>query len=254
MEFSLSAEDEKGKASTKSDIVTTTIRAVNQPPIADAGPDQTVNGGDNVTLDSTASYDLDGNLKSYSWRQIGVPAVVLDDHNSTLASFIAPNITSDTQLKFLLMVEDDDGTSSSMASTTSVIIKPNSLTTANLLTNIGINQSIRGNYSRAIEYYDKALAVEPNYVSALANKGLALNSLERYYEAIEYFDKALAVEPNHVNALTNKGLALNSLERYDEAIEYFDKALAVEPNHVNALTNKGLALIAWRDTMKLRGL
>lgn len=242
MEFSLSAEDEKGKASTKSDIVTTTIRAVNQPPIADAGPDQTVNGGDNVTLDSTASYDLDGNLKSYSWRQIGVPAVVLDDHNSTLASFIAPNITSDTQLKFLLMVEDDDGTSSSMASTTSVIIKPNSLTTANLLTNIGINQSIRGNYSRAIEYYDKALAVEPNYVSALANKGLALNSLERYDEAIEDFDKALAVEPDKVRALSGKGTALRNLGNYTEAIEYYDRALAVEPDYRPALYGKRLAL------------
>jgi tetratricopeptide (TPR) repeat protein len=36
---------------------------------------------------------------------------------------------------------------------------------------------------------------------------------DRYEEAIEYFDTALAIDPNYVDALIHKGLALDRLER-----------------------------------------
>ena len=41
-----------------------------------------------------------------------------------------------------------------------------------------------GNYTDAITYFDKALAIEPNYAIALDNKGVAHNALEKYDEAI----------------------------------------------------------------------
>jgi tetratricopeptide (TPR) repeat protein len=43
-------------------------------------------------------------------------------------------------------------------------------------------------------------------------KGLALNNLGKYNEAIEYYDKALQIDPKHADALYNKGLALNKLQ------------------------------------------
>lgn len=57
------------------------------------------------------------------------------------------------------------------------------------------------------------------------NKGNALNYLGRYEEAIEYLDKALAINPNHDNASRNKG----NLRRYDEAIQCYDKAIEIDP-------------------------
>src|SRR5262249_35337186 len=65
-----------------------------------------------------------------------------------------------------------------------------------------------GNYTTAIKYFDKALAIDPNYVSALNDKGLALGYLGNYTGAIMYFDKALAIDPNYVPALNGKGLVL----------------------------------------------
>jgi tetratricopeptide (TPR) repeat protein len=100
------------------------------------------------------------------------------------------------------------------------------------------------NYTGAIEYYDKALAINPKDVNALTDKGLALDNLGNHTGAIEYYDKALAmaIDPHDVRALTSKGLALGGLGNYTEAIKYFDKALAIDPHHIRALDNKGLAL------------
>jgi hypothetical protein len=42
----------------------------NRPPVANAGPDRTVNQHF-ITLDGTASFDPDGNPVTYRWRSIG---------------------------------------------------------------------------------------------------------------------------------------------------------------------------------------
>jgi tetratricopeptide (TPR) repeat protein len=119
----------------------------------------------------------------------------------------------------------------------SSILLPMYLGNANLTTSVAAQQNseeddlfFRGNnvyqedrYEEAIGYFDTALAIDPNYVDALYNIGLALDSLERYQEAIGYFDTALAIHPNELyafhnkgnlmNALIHKGLALDRLER-----------------------------------------
>ena len=41
----------------------------------------------------------------------------------------------------------------------------------------------------------KLLKIDPNHVNALNNKGLALNNLGKYEEAIDWFDKALEIDP-----------------------------------------------------------
>jgi tetratricopeptide (TPR) repeat protein len=99
-----------------------------------------------------------------------------------------------------------------------------------------------GNYTEAIPYLERALAIDPNYKWALDNKGLTLADLENYTGAITYYDKALAIDPKYENALYNKGYDLAALGNYTEAISYYDKALAINPNDTYALDNKGLAL------------
>ena len=98
------------------------------------------------------------------------------------------------------------------------------------------------NYTQAIQYYDKALAIDPNDKVALTGKGLSLNDLGNYTQAIPYFDKALAIDPNDKLALTSKGDSLNGLDNYTQAMPYLDKALAIDPNYGVALNDKGVAL------------
>jgi tetratricopeptide (TPR) repeat protein len=105
-----------------------------------------------------------------------------------------------------------------------------------------------GNYTEAIPYFDKALAINPNYTLALNNKGAALYGLGIYNESIAYFDKALSVNPVYTTALYNKGAALSKLGIYNESIAYFDKVLATQPTNALALAGKKLDLAAFGKT------
>ncbi|GIU71488.1 MAG: hypothetical protein KatS3mg003_0967 [Candidatus Nitrosocaldaceae archaeon] len=97
-------------------------------------------------------------------------------------------------------------------------------------------------YEEAIEAYNKALEINPNYAEAWNNKGYALAKLQRYEEAIEAYNKALEINPNYAEAWNNKGYALDELQRYEEAIEAYNKALEINPNYAEAWNNKGIAL------------
>jgi tetratricopeptide (TPR) repeat protein len=112
----------------------------------------------------------------------------------------------------------------------------------NALVNKGITVGSLGNYTRALQYFDKALAIQPNDVNALVNKGLALDNLGNHTVALQYFDKALDIQPNNFNVLYNKGVTLYDLGNYTEAIKYYDKALAIQPNNFDVLYNKANAL------------
>jgi tetratricopeptide (TPR) repeat protein len=76
----------------------------------------------------------------------------------------------------------------------------------------------------------------------LNNKGVALVGLGRYLEAIQSYDNALKIDPNYDLTLNNKGLSLYNLGRYQEAINCFDRILILNPNVKHVLINKYYAL------------
>ena len=60
---------------------------------------------------------------------------------------------------------------------------------------------------------------------ALIDKGGVLDILGNHSQVIQYYNKALAIDPNDSRLLNNKANALDSLGKSAEAIQYYDKAL-----------------------------
>ena len=89
-----------------------------------------------------------------------------------------------------------------------------------LYTLIGMTHDNLSKHQEALEWFDKALKIDPNYVFALYGKGATLHNLSKYQEAIEWYDKALKIDQNDTLALNNKGLALSNLSKHQEAIEW----------------------------------
>jgi len=84
---------------------TTQIVSAGSPPVANAGPDQTVKEGDVVQLTGAGS-DPDGDALTFSWTQVSGPQVVLSTPNSMNASFVAPHVDGSEVLVFRLTVSD----------------------------------------------------------------------------------------------------------------------------------------------------
>lgn len=87
----------------------------NQIPVADAGTNRSLGvvRGDTIVLDGRGSYDLDGELLTYTWQQTGGPEVQIGEGNSVMPQFEVPADNLPASLTFSLTVSDGHENSSS---------------------------------------------------------------------------------------------------------------------------------------------
>ncbi len=71
--------------------------------------------------------------------------------------------------------------------------------------------------------------MQPRDALARNNRGLVLKELKRYGEALDSYDGALALKPDYAQAWCNRGIVLLELERAEDALASLDRALALHP-------------------------
>jgi serine/threonine protein kinase/Flp pilus assembly protein TadD len=96
-------------------------------------------------------------------------------------------------------------------------------------------------FGEAIAACNKALALKPNYPEALWSKGAALEQQQNPLEALKLYERATALKPDFADAWINQGVALQKLNRPQEALAALDKAIALKPDSADAWTTKGAA-------------
>ena len=84
----------------------------NEPPVADAGPNQSVKAGTKVKLSGLKSRDAEGEALYYSWSQVRGSKIALLDVDNAEASFLAPIMSEKRTYRFKLWVMDKKGVDS----------------------------------------------------------------------------------------------------------------------------------------------
>ena len=83
----------------------------------------------------------------------------------------------------------------------------------------GIQNSIAGEFERAVHYFGRAYQVDPTFRAARLHRGILLGrELGRIDEAIADFDALLAEDPTYYLALFNRGMMWMENGRYPQAL------------------------------------
>ena len=85
--------------------------------------------------------------------------------------------------------------------------------------------ALLGQYSRAIEDYNEAINIDPEYTSVYKNRGNAFVLLGEYHRAIKDFDETIALDPQHAHGYGSRAWAFAALNMYAEAQQDLERAL-----------------------------
>ncbi|XP_007896950.1 small glutamine-rich tetratricopeptide repeat-containing protein alpha isoform X2 [Callorhinchus milii] len=115
------------------------------------------------------------------------------------------------------------------------------LSKAELLKTEGNEQMKVENYQGAVDFYSKAIELNPKNAVYFCNRAAALSKLGNYAGAVQDCEKAIAFDPSYSKAYGRMGLALVSLNKYSEAVNYYKKALELDPENESYKANLGIA-------------
>src|SRR5436190_5183964 len=93
----------------------------------------------------------------------------------------------------------------------------------------------RGEFEKALDYYNQALKVRPEFPEAEFQRGNVLVSLARLEEAEKSFRQAIQLKKNWSLPYSALGSLLMRQERDSDAASVFQQALAIDPNDNIAL-------------------
>ncbi|MFI5073143.1 MAG: tetratricopeptide repeat protein [Terriglobales bacterium] len=98
-----------------------------------------------------------------------------------------------------------------------------------------------GEYDKALQDFNQAIHLKPDYAYAFNNRGLVYYKLGNYDRAIEDFNQAVLLKPDFATAFDNRGLAYESKNDIERAFRDFDQAAKLRPDDAETFYLRGKA-------------
>ena len=110
--------------------------------------------------------------------------------------------------------------------------------------NAGHGPYLGGDYTSALEHYERAAERDLGAAEPLYNTGNALYRMEEFRESVRQYDEALRDAEGELRSsgFFNRGNASFQMSQYDEAVEAYKEALRINAADADAKHNLELAL------------
>ena len=102
--------------------------------------------------------------------------------------------------------------------------------------NKALNLQTKGKFKEALKLYSKLLKEDDNNDKLLFLTGTSYLQSEQYSRAIEFLNKSIKINPNLQNSYNNKGIALTKLNKFSESILEYNKAINLNNNFFDAFS------------------
>jgi Flp pilus assembly protein TadD len=105
--------------------------------------------------------------------------------------------------------------------------------------NLGQRYKQRGEYQKAIEAYQEALRMRPNFYSAYNNIAVCYGNLKMYDQAEAALKKYIALKPDDYYAMNNLAVMFMQTGRAQEGQRFAEAAVKTEPGYANGRVTRG---------------
>ena len=108
---------------------------------------------------------------------------------------------------------------------------------------LGMDKLTNGKTTEAIQHFDRAIRLKPDYADAHRKMGVALAQLGKLDEAIDQYEQAVRLNPDFFDAHNDLGIDLARAGKVDAAIAHFERALQIKPGSFEAHNDFGVLLL-----------
>ena len=120
--------------------------------------------------------------------------------------------------------------------------------------NRGIHYFGIGEFDKAIEYFNKAIRLDPEFAIAYYNRGYAYNEKGDYDRAIGDYNKAVVLKPDHALIYLSRGSVYHNIGNYEQAVEDYDNTVRLCPDYETDLVDRNFIYGGQADTDQAKEL
>lgn len=107
---------------------------------------------------------------------------------------------------------------------------------------LGMNFKEGGDIPRAINSFQTAIDFDPELIDGWLELGFILES-QKDLRALDYYNGAVNVAPDNISALHSKAYFLQNHQKEDEAIEIYNRINQIDKDYKDAYLNKGILFL-----------